>query len=177
MNFSRTRHLRLIAIGIVALAAGSLVACSPGPEPSPTPTAAFASEEEAFAAAEEVYRAYTLALNQQRSGEADSDPTGYLTGTALEDELQSQRDLEANKISIRGSTEVLEFAPISAALESVPTVAGTVCLDLSDTIVLDGNEQDITPADRNEKAALDVAFIWNGSKFLISKSSLSDSAC
>lgn len=177
MNFSRTRHLRLTAIGIVALAAGSLVACSPGPEPTPTPTAAFASEEEAFAAAEEVYRGYTLALNQQRSGEADSDPTSYLTGTALEDELQSQRDLEANKISIRGSIEVLEFTPISAALESVPTVAGTVCLDLSDTTVLDDDQQNITPADRNEIAALDVAFTWDGSRFLISESSLSDSAC
>src|SRR5690606_38234156 len=40
-----------------------LVGCSPEPDPTPTPTAAFASEEEAFAAAEETYRAYIDAFN------------------------------------------------------------------------------------------------------------------
>ncbi len=101
----------------------------------------------------------------------------YLTGTALEDELQSQRDLESAKISIQGATEVVKFAPDSAEIECTPEVAGVVCLDLSGTVVLGDDGSDITPDDRSEVAALQVAFTWNGSSLLISESSLSDARC
>lgn len=48
---------------VIAVLACSLAACTPEPAPSPTPTG-FASEEEAFAAAEATYRAYVDALNE-----------------------------------------------------------------------------------------------------------------
>ena len=54
---------RAAAAIVLALALGLTTACQP--EPSPSPSApAFANEEEAFAAAEETYRAYVDALNQ-----------------------------------------------------------------------------------------------------------------
>ncbi|MFE4725460.1 hypothetical protein [Microbacterium sp. NPDC056736] len=56
------RNRALAVIGTAVLLA--LSGCTT-PEPAtPTPTAAFSSEEEAFAAAEETYRAYVDALNQ-----------------------------------------------------------------------------------------------------------------
>ncbi len=55
---------RRSAAVVVALAV-TLGATACQPEPTPTPTGpAFASEDEAFAAAEETYRAYVDALNQ-----------------------------------------------------------------------------------------------------------------
>ena len=48
---------------VLALALGMTTACQPEPAPSPSGPV-FANEEEAFAAAEETYRAYVDALNQ-----------------------------------------------------------------------------------------------------------------
>ena len=47
----------------LAIVLGMATGCQPEPEPSPTGPV-FATEEEAFAAAEETYRAYVDALNQ-----------------------------------------------------------------------------------------------------------------
>lgn len=54
------RRLARVAL-LGALLAGALTACTPEPEPTPTPP--FATEAEAFAAAEATYRAYVDALN------------------------------------------------------------------------------------------------------------------
>ncbi len=54
---------RAAAALVLALALGMTTACQPEPAPSPS-APVFANEEEAFAAAEETYRAYVDALNQ-----------------------------------------------------------------------------------------------------------------
>src|SRR5688500_5990965 len=54
---------RSVALAAPALVTGLLAGCAGDPEPAET-THGFASEEEAFAAAEETYRAYVDALNQ-----------------------------------------------------------------------------------------------------------------
>ena len=55
---------RVAAVSLaLALVLGMATGCQPEPEPSPTGPV-FANEEEAFAAAEETYRAYVDALNQ-----------------------------------------------------------------------------------------------------------------
>ena len=55
---------RVAAVTIaLALAVCVMTGCQPEPEPSPS-APAFATEEEAFAAAEETYREYVDALNQ-----------------------------------------------------------------------------------------------------------------
>ncbi|MCB8044373.1 hypothetical protein JM654_09380 [Microbacterium oxydans] len=57
-----------MVLGVMVLAG-----CTPSPAPTPTPTAVFASEEEAFAAAEETFTEYVLALNEIDT----SDPTTF----------------------------------------------------------------------------------------------------
>src|SRR5215207_2167659 len=57
--------IRRVAALVVAVAVVSATATGCQPEPGPSPSGPlFASEEEAFAAAEETYRAYVDALNQ-----------------------------------------------------------------------------------------------------------------
>jgi ABC-type oligopeptide transport system substrate-binding subunit len=53
---------RRFAAATLALALALTTACAPDPAPTPSPTG-FASQEEAFAAAEATYRAYVDALN------------------------------------------------------------------------------------------------------------------
>ncbi len=54
----------LTALALVAMVAPVVAGCAPDPAPAPTTAVSFSSEEEAFAAAEETYRAYVDALNQ-----------------------------------------------------------------------------------------------------------------
>ena len=60
-HLARTLASTLAAFAVV----GALVGCAPSSEPTPTPTG-FASEAEAFEAAEATYRAYVDATNAQR---------------------------------------------------------------------------------------------------------------
>lgn len=176
MNFSRTRHLRLTAIGIVALAAGSLVACSPRPEPTPTPTAAFASEEEAFAAAEEVYRAYLVAEDADGNEEPGEDPQSYLTGQALEEAAAAHQAFDEDGIRIVGTTTLESFEGTTADIdESVAKLVAVVCIDVSKSSVMDSNGSDITPPDRGSTWPLEVTFVGDQSSLLISESLTAES--
>lgn len=162
-------------LALLALAGVALSACSPTPEP--TPTAAFASEEEAFAAAEETYRAYTDALNAQRADGDSTDPAAYLTGLALEDHLESERDLAERKLRVTGETRVQSFTGTEASIESEPAkVAGIVCLNIADTRVLNAKGEDVTPSDRSLIAGLAVELTSDKGGFSISSSSLAEDA-
>ncbi|MGM7677412.1 hypothetical protein [Microbacterium sp. A94] len=170
---SRTNRYRMLAL--LTLAAGTLCACTPTPAPSPTPTAAFANEEEAFAAAEEIYRAYTHALNSQRSGIASSDPAGFLVGAALEEHLSSERDLAERKITLEGDTVLEQLVDVEADLDSDPiTLIGVVCLDIGDTRVIGEDGTDLTPALRAPQAALQIQFMAVDDTFSISDSTVDE---
>ena len=179
MNFSRTRHLRLTAIGIVALAAGSLVACSPEPEPTPTPTAAFASEEEAFAAAEEVYRAYLEASALRAAGDSEAEPQDFLTGTALDTDSSTQQTLDQQGLRIVGASSINEFVPVEADFDSaVAKISAEICVDISGSRVLNEQGSDVTPTKRPDRANVAVVFSGNSSSLLISATKApEDSAC
>lgn len=165
-------------LALLALAAAALSACTPTPEPTPTPTAAFASEEEAFAAAEEVYRAYNDAVNAQRESTEDGDPQDYLTALALQSDIDATRILEENDVHIEGHGEIDEFEGTASALASTPaTVSAQVCLDVSATRVVDGQGKDRTPDDRQDTVSLDVEFISTEQSLLISSSTESTGAC
>ncbi|MFB7252248.1 hypothetical protein [Microbacterium sp. NPDC056234] len=177
MNFSCTRHLRLTAIGIVALAAGSLVACSPEPEPTPTPTAAFASEEEAFDAAEEVYRAYLIAEDAMGNEDPGEDPQSYLTGQALKDTAAAQQAFDEDGVRIVGTTTLQSFEGATADVEaSVAKLVAIACIDVSESRVLDSSGSDITPVDRDTSWPLEVTFVGDRSSLLISESLTTESA-
>ncbi len=158
----------------------ALVACAPEEpaEPTPTPTSAFATEDEAFAAAEETYRAYVDALNARHADPAAKpDPTDYLIEDALEAELDTQRLLEEEGRAIVGTATVARFAGARAS-GNLAEIAAIVCLDVSESRLVDDNGIDVTPTDRPEVFALDVAFVRVGDQLAISDSSVaSDQTC
>lgn len=165
-------------LALLMLAAGTLCACAPAPTPTPTPTAAFGSEDEAFAAAEEVYRAYNDAVNAQRNDESATDPQIYLTGLALESDVNANRVLNQNGIHIDGDGEVTSFNGGTANLGARPgRVTASICLDVSGTRVIDSEGLDVTPPDRLAVVALEVEFVMSDKVRIAKSLDDTDTAC
>lgn len=160
---------RTAAVVIVAITLSQMLGCAPAPAPVTTPTPAFASEEEAFAAAEEVYRAYNDAGNARRAGEETADPQRYLTGLALEGDIDTQNLLSSNDLKAKGTAVVQSFVGDSFVLDdSVATIIGIVCLDASDVTLLDESGADVTPPERGDTVAQRVTLQGAISSLLIS---------
>ena len=177
MTSPRTIRRTSVGIGTLLLAVGALSGCSPEPEPTPTATAAFASEEDAFAAAEEVYRAYTDAVNMERKSDSTADSSSYLVGSALDGSLDTANRLHAAGWRIIGDSQVMSFTGEAAELGANDVIIrAQVCLDVSATAVVDTSGADITPADRAVLVPLDVAFVESGSGLVISESNLNENS-
>lgn len=177
MTLSRTSTNLLAALGALTLGAGMLVGCTPKPVPIPTPTAAFTSEEEAFAAAEEVYRAYNDAFNAVDL----QDPTTFepvfkfTTGEYQESEREDLSAMHAEGYVRGGAIEIINFVPAKASEESI--VART-CNDVSSTTFTDSKGVNLVPADRPNRVALDLTFIVKGGKPLLSEAQVvEDDSC
>jgi len=158
-------------LALLAMAGAALSACSPTAEPSPTPTAAFASEEEAFAAAEETYRAYNDAVNQKRDGDENADPQSFLTGLALENDIEAIQLLKSEGVHVAGHGELIAFNPEQANVHSMSAkVIATICLDVEATRVLNDRNEDVTPQNRPLVVGLEVEFVGTQDGLMISDS-------
>src|SRR5690349_13054891 len=99
---------RVIAAALaVAVVLGTATACQPEPAPSPS-TGAFATQAEAFAAAEETYRAYVDALNQVDLSDPETFEAVYAwtTGDANANERKTLSRMSADGWRVTGSTAV-----------------------------------------------------------------------
>ncbi len=162
------------AVALAALAMVCLAGCVPEPAPSPTPTG-FASDEEAFRAAEATYRAYVDAVNARRqSPDSRPAPDDFLVGAALESSIKAQRRFAEEGIRLVGTTQVHTITPQSASLDHVVL---QICIDSSETRVLDEKGNDVTPADRDDVGGLEVDFVWATPAPLISESRVSADTC
>jgi hypothetical protein len=141
---------------IVALMAVGLVACTTEPAPAPLPTpSALSSEDAAFAAAEATYRAYVDAVNARREDpQSLPDPESFLTGAALADHRQTEQILDTKGLAVVGPS-VVRAIRRSAEVDPIRL---TVCLDASETAVLDTSGTDVTPTTRAELLAIEVRF-------------------
>ncbi|MDT0178720.1 hypothetical protein Q9S36_00605 [Microbacterium sp. ARD31] len=141
-------------LAATALAA-ALTACAPAsaPTPSPTPTG-FASEEEAFAAAEATYRAYVDALNQvDLSDPATFEPVyALLEGEAADAARRSFSQMHADGWRVEGDSRPTLVQTAEYANEQVSLA---VCVDVSDVRVLDANGESVVN-DRPEVQSLTV---------------------
>ncbi|MFK0401787.1 hypothetical protein ACIQTT_05610 [Microbacterium sp. NPDC090225] len=156
----------------LALVAAAVSGCAPAPEPSPTPTPAFASEEEAFAAAEEVYRAYNEAGNARIAGESSPDPQDFLIGEALEADIDGVRFLQEEGLFLSGVSALTSFTGVDVAdLSGDPTVRARICLNGRELRVLNSNGMDVTPQDRNEVVAQLVTFVRVDDQLMITTES------
>jgi hypothetical protein len=158
-----------LTVGAVTVLIGMLSGCAPAPDPTPSPTPAFASEEEAFAAAEKVYRAYNDAVNAELTGDAAADPTVYLAGSALETDIDSSRQIDSQNVTFVGDSVVAQFTGLEAALDRSPIeVDATACIDVSGTRLLDSSGTDVTPIDRPPRVLLELTFVESKGTLLIS---------
>ena len=170
------RERRFAAAATLALALALTTACAPDPAPTPSPSpTGFASQEEAFAAAEATYRAYVDALNHRRSDPASkSDPTEYLTGEALSAQVATDADLEHRGIRLSGDTIISAIRNLSAS--AVGAEIG-VCLDASATRLFDASGVDVTPQNRPAMLGLLVGAVWSNDRTYISSTTASDEQC
>lgn len=172
--------LRAVA-ATAALAASVLLltgCLAPAPEPEPTPTGVFASEEEAFAAAEETYRAYVDAVNARRADPmSQPDPQSFLISEALEADIDSRRNFDELGIHIVGNSEIASFEPLDADLDTGSVVV-EACYDSSEARVLNEAGEDVTVSDRDPTILLEVRFERVDELVLIAGTSANeDDAC
>lgn len=172
---TRIRRHATTVLAAAFLLAGALAACTPQSAPEPSPTG-FASEEEAFAAAEATYRAYVDAVNARRAPDTSVQmaPEDFLTGDALEQSLQVDAQLKASGVRLEGDAEILDIK-LDSWQSSRATI--TVCFDYSAVRVIDSESADVTPETRPDIAALDVQFVYAQPIPLIAQSSVSDATC
>lgn len=143
-----------VAVAAVLVLAG----CTPEPAPTPSPTG-FASEEEAFAAAEATYRAYTVAFdNVDLADPATFEPVLAMTaGQANEDLRESLSQMHADGWQLKGKTQVtsVEVQPLSTQQEA----RLATCLDVSETTVVDASGNSVVAAERPDVQALSIVLI------------------
>ena len=148
--------------GLLLGAAGCTAAPKPAP-PSPTPTIApiFASDEEALAAAAEAYANYLdlSGVIAHEGGNNSSRMADVAVGEALETEVQS---LEGMLKAGTAGVGVLKFDTLtiqSADLES-GALSAYVCLDVSESDVVDSAGVSVVAVDRMERLPLEIGFVF-----------------
>lgn len=149
----------LIAAALLAVPL-ALGACGPDPSrgrptatPAPTSTALYASDEEALAAAEEVYREYLDATN---SGPDFARLANVTTPEWLAYEKSASERQAATGLSAVGSSEMLSFELQAYSLNEIVVY---VCLDVSRVRIVNKQGADVTPTDRADKGTLEVRFV------------------
>jgi hypothetical protein len=166
---TRRRPLRPLTACALALAASTLFGCSPEPAPTPSPSPAFASEEEAFAAAEETYRAYVDAGNARRAGQPSPDPQDFLVGNALEEDIDASNLLDGGGLQLRGDVELIFFAARTAAIHGADAdVTALVCSDATSVRLIDSLGVDVTPLERPDRLAEQITMTLVNETFRIS---------
>lgn len=144
------------------LGVGALAGCGPtDPSPTPTPTG-FASEEEAFAAAEATYRAYVDALNQVDLSDPSTFEEVYrwTTGDANAAIRTSLSSMAAENWTVSGESAVtvVEPSPIYEA-DDKAMVSLAVCVDVSGVDVIDADGVSQVESDRRDEEPLTVSLM------------------
>jgi hypothetical protein len=153
------------ALGLT-LATAALTSCStrqepmPPPEPAPTVTPVFASEEEALAAAEELYGRYLKIANRIGHG-GWKDTSGYADvarGEALEDELASATEYSAKKLKQRGdfTFDSMTLQQLRNNGQSGVEIVVYVCLDVSKVDVVDPSGHSAVSPERLNRQPLEL---------------------
>jgi len=172
----RTGRLRVAALAGAVLALTGCVGGTPLPTlpPTPTTTPIFASEEEALAAAEEAYAAYSR-ISDLISAEGGRDAqriAPYVTEEVLASELEAAAFLESRGWRAIGHPTVTKFdLQQYSETRTQAEITVYVCLDVSTVAIVNADGKDVTPANRDSKVALEVGFTGNARDALLISSS------
>lgn len=158
------------SLAVIALLAAPLLACTPdsAPPPSPSPSG-FASEEEAFAAAEETYRAYIDALNAVDLQDPETfEPLYELTAGAFNADLrESYSERYAAGWTSSGAIKITLTQPMASNSE-LDSVSLHVCVDVSNFEAHDADGNSVVSPDREDVQALTISLKRNSAgQFLL----------
>ena len=146
---------------VLALALGMTTACQPEPAPSASGPV-FANEEEAFAAAEETYRAYVDALNQVDLSDPETAEAVlvWTIGKANDEDRQGYERLREAGATVNGKSLLVSASHESASdLANAWTVVLGVCLDVSDVKLEDAEGTSMVDPSRPDIQSIDVNLV------------------
>jgi hypothetical protein len=157
-------HRKLLTAALVVGTALALTACVPDtsvptPAPSPSVTAPlFASDEDALAAAEKVYREYLAAAAGIMQGSRPAKDIELVTGGDFaEDEIQGFQEFASEGNVIRGSTVLASFTLQQVLSAQDPyTVVAYACEDISAVTVVDSTGRSLVNESRPPVNLLEV---------------------
>jgi hypothetical protein len=156
--------------GVLAILVGGAVAVAlsgcfgfPAAKPS-TSAPAFASDKEAYAAAEKTYRAYVDALNRVDLADPKTfEPVFALTtGDMNANDRKNLSGLHADQVAIAGESRVTRLEPATISIDR-RQVTLAVCDDVSSVTLTDRNGQSRVAADRVPIQTLTVRLVASGS--------------
>lgn len=166
----------------LALVLGMTTGCQPEPTPSPSGPV-FANEDEAFAAAEETYRAYVDALNQVDLSDPETFEAVYAwtTGEANAGARKSFSEMQAEGWTVRGESTFDGFVASNYSPDTESTIViADVCLDVSQVEVTNPSGESVVPTTRRDRqpAVLTFAVAPTATSLAIAASEATDSlAC
>lgn len=162
----------LIAIPLIALA---LAGCS-AQQPAPKETTAaaeqkpmFATDEEALAAAQAAYTNY-LEVSDQIARDGGANPErlkGLLSSEQYLLEVNSFQNYVSKAIHSSGLTT---FDSLHLAESDAARISAYLCLDSSQSRVLDVNDKDVTPSNRVDRWPLLIHFEYLNGNLVLSGS-------
>ena len=160
------RNVFVIAVGLAALALTGCV--EPGPEVTPTASPGepvFASEEEALAAAEEVFAQYVEAttLTGSSGGQDLSGFEGILTDRKFDEEAAYAEELAASGQRLVGAYGFFGFELQQADTSEPVFVQVYVCLDLTDVKYVDAQGNDLSAESPITASPLEVVLVGSPS--------------
>lgn len=171
----------LIAIPLIAIALAGCSAQQPATQPSASATEEkplFSSDEEALAAAQAAYAKY-LEVSDQIARDGGANPErlkGLVTSDQYPSELQNYKEYSKSGLHSKGTSSFDSFHVSNPDQNQFRTY---LCVDVSDSRVIDSSGMDVTPSNRAERWPLVVSFsfgpkgsvyisgneTWTGSNF------------
>lgn len=164
MRSANARWAAAAAAAVLTVLA--LTSCQSAPTPVPTSTGTadapvFASDEEALAAATDAYGVYLKASDDSWSGEGTTEEFLALsTGQAHEEDIAANDLYSDNGWRKTGHTKFdsMKFQSSSMRADGTWEVRTYLCLDVSETDVVDSSGTSVAPTDRPVRLPLEVSF-------------------
>lgn len=160
---STVRHVRsrlASALAAVLVTGALIVGCTPTPEPTPTPTG-FATDEEAFAAAEATYRAYVDALNRVDLSDPETfgDVYAWTTGEANTNDRKTFSQMHADSLTVSGESVVAVIQPLGEFEPDAEALQLGVCLDVSTINLVNTQGESVVSPDRGDQQSMLITLV------------------
>jgi len=132
------------------------------PKPDPTTAPVFATDEDALAAAEVAYGEYLKASDAITAKDgADPNTIGeYVHSEYLPEVLESFEDLRTDHLHSQGRLgfDGMTLQQYTDDLSNPATISVYVCVVATNARLLDEDDEDVTPVERDDRVPLEVTF-------------------